>query len=212
MCLESIIVNGTICIYFQQHCGGYDDNWGDSDEDGSGNPVLVDIIKLPTKVGILDNPYYDCIKGSLIAVDLFGQNIFRYSEKDNQVFVTSIPGESQPSFCEPVRNTPGTWVVGLNNTVWTMLWDGISPSASLGKKLFTMDAGTDHHTNNMIAGPYGAIYSGTFAPKLCGNYQMNCLEATFNFIETVLSQVHRPNKVSGVGALAVDWNGCQAIL
>lgn len=97
-------------------------------------------------------------------------NIFRYSEDTKQFYVMSIDGYQQPSFLIPLRNQPNMFAMGVNNTVYTVQWDGVSPSGQVIDPIVTVEPNSDHHINNGIAGPKGALYFGTFVPNLCGEY------------------------------------------
>lgn len=125
-------------------------------------------------IGIMDSPHYDCKTRNLYFVDLFGQYIFRYSEKLNQFYYASIPGVITPSFFIPTRSKPGVFVMGENNTVYIVQWDGYSKNATIIGNLTTVEQGTNHHTNNAIAGPRGALYFGMLnSQSLCGKWFNN---------------------------------------
>ncbi|XP_031637672.1 regucalcin-like [Contarinia nasturtii] len=143
---------------------------------GAGGHVDVDYdtVPLPSAslpIGIMDSPYYDCTAQSLYWVDLFGGSIFRYSEEINQIFYAQIPGYPGISFILPARNEPNTFVIGVENALYKIMWDGMNTTASVIGKITSAEDGTNHHTNAAVAGPKGAIYWGNFGPKLCGEDQ-----------------------------------------
>lgn len=130
--------------------------------------VDYDIIPIPVPIGILDSPYYDCSTKSLFFVDLFGHNVYRYSEDTNQFYYMSIDKYSSPSFFIPARNTPNTYLMGVNTTVYSVQWDGFSPTGHVLGPVVTVEPNSGHYINNGIAGPKGGLYFGTFGPTLCG--------------------------------------------
>lgn len=130
-----------------------------------------DIISLPDGVGtigIMDSPFYDCKTKSLYFIDLFKQNIYRYSEHDNRIYYCSIPGYATPSFFIPVRGKPGRHVMGQNQTVYEVQWDGYSTVCKVVGTVFKTPEDSTHNTNWAAAGPKGALYVGFFGNKLCG--------------------------------------------
>lgn len=121
-------------------------------------------------VGILDSPSYDCRTRSLYFSDLFGIYIFRYSELTGGMDYTSIPGYPQISFVIPTKNDPTKMVIGCNNSVYLMQWNGrTGVTPTILKKILTLQPDTQARINQAIAGPNGDLYTGTFNPKLCGN-------------------------------------------
>lgn len=143
---------------------------GHSSSSSDYNDYNYDIIPLPDglKVGIMDSPFYDCKTKSLYFVDLFMTNIFRYSEESNQIYYCSIPGYTSPSFFIPARGKEGIYAMGVNQSVYSVQWDGVSNTCNVVGKIATGDTDTSHHTNTAIAGPKGSLYFGYFSTNLCG--------------------------------------------
>lgn len=117
----------------------------------------------------MDSPHFDCETRNLYMVDLFGTLLIRYFEPLNEFYWASIPGVIQPSFFYPTLNKPGVFVMGCNNTVFTVEWDGYSKNATIIGNLTTVEHDTNHHTNNAVPGPKGGLFFGMLNSQvLCG--------------------------------------------
>lgn len=167
-----------------------------SSSSGSGNSsgssfsvfdnVDIEVVKLPVKVGILDSAFYDCKKRNLYFTDLFGKNIFSYSEKTTKTAAASIPGFAPITFIIPTRNSDDQFIIGVNNSVYLMEWDSISTKPTVLKKLFSVGS-RGSMTNHAIAGPKGAIYTGTLSPNFCGKLK------TFQFYDIIQIKLKMQN-------------------
>lgn len=90
-------------------------------ESSTGYNYTYTTVALPSgagPIGILDAPHYDCSTGNLYFVDLFGKAIFRYNEAQNKVYYAVITGFANPSFLIPVKDQPGCFIAGLNDSCW----------------------------------------------------------------------------------------------
>lgn len=121
-------------------------------------------------VGIMDSPFYDCKSKSLYFVDLFKENIYRFSEKDEKVYYCAVPNFAMPSFFIPIRGKEDRFAMGQNQTVYEVQWDGRSKVCNIVGTITKTPEDTAQHTNAAIAGPNGALYFGFFSNVLCGKY------------------------------------------
>lgn len=144
---------------------GYDNGYA------GGVDYDYDVIPLPSglpRIGILDAPFYDCSSQSLYFVDLFQENIYRYSENQNRVYYCNVPGYPTPSFFMPIRGQQGRFLMGQDKSVYAVQWDGFSTTCNIVGTVTQAENGTNHHTNSAVAGPRGALYFGYFSQGLCG--------------------------------------------
>lgn len=120
----------------------------------------------------MDSAYYDRMTRSLYFIDMFGKYGFRYSEDDNRIYYCILPDNYMTGFFIPSKSDPYTFVGGLNDSVYTIGWDGFSKQCTILRKIFTAPLGSNPKMNHAIAGPKGALYTGTFdSAQLCGKYQ-----------------------------------------
>lgn len=82
----------------------------------------------------------------------------------------SVDGYAGPSFFIPARNKKNIFVMGVNESLYEVLWDGFSTKGTVLSTIVTVPEEAGHHTNAGIAGPKGAFYFGYFNPKLCGKH------------------------------------------
>lgn len=118
-----------------------------------------------------ETPHWDAETNSLYYIDLAFNNpaLFRYDFEEKRTYYASIINETGiPGFIIPVEGRKQKFLVGLNQLVKLIKWDGISKTAEALCTQFTMDA--DIPTNRIHdchADPYGNFYGGSSRLSFC---------------------------------------------
>lgn len=84
------------------------------------------------------NPQWDNETSSVSFSDCFGTQLFRYSNRRNEMDTFTVPGVVNPSFIIPIENSKQRYLVGSNGTVFVVKWNGRSSSGSIERILFTV--------------------------------------------------------------------------
>lgn len=82
-----------------------------------------------------EGPHWDAATNALYFVDIFGKTINRYRSATGQHTKATLAANKQISFIIPVDGKPNHFVVGLEEDLAIVSWDGQSDTASLVKKL-----------------------------------------------------------------------------
>lgn len=131
--------------------------------------------KIPTAI----SPIWDDYTQSLYFIDLIEPDpstipsIYRYSVADGVLYSAVIEGAKEPiGYIVPVRREckrcKNVLSVGIGHDGVLIEWDGVTKTARILKKLFSVDA-NDPMSLTDIARPdrMGRLYGGSFAPTFC---------------------------------------------
>lgn len=152
---------------------------------------------------ISEFPHWDCKSQSLYYVDLFSQisSIFRYDHKCDRVHWATIEGASYAASIIPIKHSKDRFIVGCDQSILEICWNGICPIAKVIRVIFNLDLNSNHRINHVKADPTGRIYFGTYGDKLCGSEADNCLYFISNHNE--VESVHCCSKLNN--GLAWEW-------
>lgn len=133
------------------------------------------------RVTLGEGPHWDIATQSLFYVDIFGQNIHKYTPATNkhtkgfvgksQISLISTKTKTNSSFSEggplgfaiPVEGTKDHFLVGVGRKLMVVAWDGISEKTNLVEVLVEVeneDGYTGNRFNDAKADPKGRLWAG----------------------------------------------------
>ncbi|XP_072381760.1 regucalcin-like isoform X2 [Diabrotica undecimpunctata] len=118
------------------------------------------IEKLVDGFEVAEGPHWDHKKQCLYFVDFVEGTICKYVPSTKK-FTKAKIGDYNVSLVIPVKNKNNEFVVGLNNSVAVVEWDGESPNVSSVKKLYEVDVGTPNILNDGKCDKKGRLWAGT---------------------------------------------------
>ncbi|KFB45338.1 AGAP001501-PA-like protein [Anopheles sinensis] len=125
--------------------------------------MAYQVTQLPSPLAKLgEGPVWDIDTQSLYYVDILTPTILRYDYKENRTYNATLDGAATISFIVLVTGKPEHFVIGENNRVSLIQWDGRSEKASPVRTL--ADLGESHcnvRFNDGKVDPLGRLYAGT---------------------------------------------------
>nr|XP_040226262.2 regucalcin-like isoform X1 [Anopheles coluzzii] len=129
------------------------------------------VVKLPsprTKLG--EGPVWDIDSQSLYYVDINTPAVLRYDYGENRTYSAKLAGANSISFIALVTGQPEHFVVGENNRVTLIRWDGRSEAASHVRVLADLGPSQSHvRFNDGKIDPAGRLYAGTMQLESLGD-------------------------------------------
>uniref|UniRef100_A0A182TG10 Regucalcin n=1 Tax=Anopheles melas TaxID=34690 RepID=A0A182TG10_9DIPT len=129
------------------------------------------VVKLPgprTKLG--EGPVWDIDTQSLYYVDIDTPAVLRYDYRENRTYSAKLAGANSISFLALVAGQPEHFVVGENNRVTLIRWDGRSEAASHVRVLADLGPSQSHvRFNDGKIDPAGRLYAGTMQLESLGD-------------------------------------------
>ncbi|XP_049284939.1 regucalcin-like isoform X1 [Anopheles funestus] len=129
------------------------------------------VVQLPgprTKLG--EGPVWDIETQSLYYVDIDTPAVLRYDYADNRTYSAKLEGANSISFIVLVAGQPEHFVVGENNRVTLIRWDGRSEEAQHVRVLADLGNSQSHvRFNDGKVDPSGRLYAGTMQLESLGD-------------------------------------------
>ncbi|XP_072375961.1 regucalcin-like, partial [Diabrotica undecimpunctata] len=116
------------------------------------------IEKLVDGFEVAEGPHWDHKKQCLYFVDFVEGTICKYVPSTKK-FTKAKIGDYNVSLVIPVKNKNNEFVVGLNNSVAVVEWDGESPNVSSVRKLYEVDVGTPNILNDGKCDKKGRLWA-----------------------------------------------------
>ncbi|XP_053670876.1 regucalcin-like [Anopheles nili] len=133
--------------------------------------IRYDVEQLPsprTKLG--EGPVWDIETQSLYFVDINTPTIMRYDYARNRTFSATLDGAKSISFIVLVAGQPEHFVVGENNRVSLIQWNGRSETAKPVRTLADLGETQSHvRFNDGKVDPSGRLYAGTMQLESLGD-------------------------------------------
>uniref|UniRef100_A0A182Q4M5 SMP-30/Gluconolactonase/LRE-like region domain-containing protein n=1 Tax=Anopheles farauti TaxID=69004 RepID=A0A182Q4M5_9DIPT len=121
-----------------------------------------------TKLG--EGPVWDIDTQSLYYVDINTPAVLRYDYAENRTYSATLDSAKSISFIVLVAGQAGAFVVGENNRVSLISWDGRSEQAKHVRVLADLGATQSHvRFNDGKVDPYGRLYAGTMQLETLGD-------------------------------------------
>lgn len=113
-----------------------------------------------------DKPYWS--NGNLYYVDSNAGAIFRYSYCEDKVYKATVTGNQiTAGFIVPVQNSANQFIVGLGNVASVIYWDGVTPTVTKDRDLFT--GRTNTAFNGILVSSQNDLYTGNIdTSNYCG--------------------------------------------
>lgn len=129
------------------------------------------VLQLPsplTKLG--EGPVWDVDTQSLYYVDINAPGVLRYDYTENRTYSATLDGAKSISFIVLVAGQPGEFVIGENNRVSLISWDGRSEQAKHVRVLADLGESQSHvRFNDGKVDPSGRLYAGTMQLETLGD-------------------------------------------
>ncbi|XP_050070382.1 regucalcin-like [Anopheles maculipalpis] len=121
-----------------------------------------------TKLG--EGPVWDIDTQSLYYVDISTPAVHRYDYAENRTYSAMLAGANSISFIVLVAGQPEHFVVGENNRVALIRWDGRSENAQHVRVLADLGNSQSHvRFNDGKVDPSGRLYAGTMQLETLGD-------------------------------------------
>ncbi|XP_031638621.1 regucalcin-like [Contarinia nasturtii] len=168
--------------------------------------VSYEVIRLPPKWVHPYSLHYDIECNNLYFSDLLNQTINRFDLNDNQYYLASIEGDIAPSFIIPLEGQKNKFVISDKRTVSIIKWNGIDHTATVIRKLFTVETEEINANNNWNIAKVSPVtcrlYGGTFRGNLCSS-EPGGFASLYSYSKLGGVKRLKSNfKISG----GIDWN------
>lgn len=111
---------------------------------------------------------WDDETNSLYFVDLFGGSFARYDYLTDQVYKANVTGRTGfVGVVTPIKGQKGSFYVASGGDIFTAQWDGISPTATAGATLATVDPAMV--VNSFLVTPDNDVFIGGFGDAFCAS-------------------------------------------
>uniref|UniRef100_A0A182ISS8 Regucalcin n=1 Tax=Anopheles atroparvus TaxID=41427 RepID=A0A182ISS8_ANOAO len=125
--------------------------------------MVYQVTQLPSPLAKLgEGPVWDIDTQSLYYVDISTPAVLRYDYKENRTYSAGLDGAKSISFIVLVASQPEHFVIGENNRVTLIRWDGRSEQATRVRTLADLGPSQNHvRFNDGKVDPAGRLYAGT---------------------------------------------------
>lgn len=110
-----------------------------------------------------ESPHWDAKTQNLYYVDIFGKKIFRYNPTSTELTAADLG--KQVTFIVPVEGSSDRFVIGLENQLAEITWDGSSPTVSKIEVIAEADEPSTNRFNDGKADPSGKLWAGTMGAE-----------------------------------------------
>uniref|UniRef100_A0A182JTM0 Regucalcin n=1 Tax=Anopheles christyi TaxID=43041 RepID=A0A182JTM0_9DIPT len=129
------------------------------------------VVQLPSpKAKLGEGPVWDIDTQSLYYVDINTPAVLRYDYGENRTYSAKLAGANFISFIALVAEQPEHFVIGENNRVTLIRWDGRSDEANHVRVLADLGPSQSHvRFNDGKIDPSGRLYAGTMQLDTLGD-------------------------------------------
>lgn len=112
-----------------------------------------------------NNPHWDDVTASVYFVDIFGEQLFCYSLRENRLYTITVNGVRNPSFFIPIAGSHNRYLVGSKEKAVAIIWDGHSTTGHLDQIIFFITPGTS--ISSAYTSSFGELFVGSLASNYC---------------------------------------------